>query len=342
MTKLTGKYQCAICDAQRGIFKCNGCSAMFCAMHTMEHHQGIVRGLVDVEEMRDSVQKALMEEPNKPQADVKSLCDELTKTINDWEQESVDKIHQVAEEIRQEVIQNTTGRLSKIQLELQRVSDELQQSRQNQDCIESDLAAWKDQLIQLKEELINPPAIVVREDYTKFIPNIRVSALRTREVFDCSSGNADFEENGQVVYLNTGLDIYTEVRGRCGYIRGQHTITMKVEELNGWILFGIISQSTPIQIHSYLSPSCYGWYNGWDFNYAAGQHIGGRGNDVAQDDIVHLFIDCDEHLIRLTNERVNQTEELKIDIEKCPFPWKLHLNLNMAPTRIRILSSSEL
>ena len=282
-----------------------------------------------------------MEESNKPREDVKSLYDELTKSVNDWEQQSIDKIHQTAEEIRQEVIQNTTGRLSAVQLKLQRLSDELQQSRQNEDCIESDLIAWKDRLVHLKEELINPPSVVVQEDYIKLIPKIRVSLLRTREVFECSSGNADFEENGQVVYLKNGPDIYTEVRGRCEYTRGQHTITMKVEEFNGWILFGIISQSTPLQIHSYSSPSCYGWYNGHDFNYAAGQIVGGHGNDVMQNDIVHLLIDCDEQLIRLTNERVNRTAELKVNIEKCPLPWKLHLNLNVAPTRIRILFSTE-
>ena len=315
---------------------------MFCSTHTVQHHQAITRRLTEVEDIRDSVQTILTEQSNDPRVGAKSLCDQLTQTVNDWEEQSIRKIHRVAEEIRNDVVRKTTGRLSQMQLKLQQLSDELQQSRTNEDFIEHDLIAWKDKLNQLKEQLINPPTVIVREDYTKIIPNIGVHLLYSQEVFESSSGNADFDENGQVVYLKNGQDIYTEVRGRCEYTSGRYTISMKVEELNGWILFGIISQSTPLQIHSYSSPSCYGWYNNHDFNYAAGQIISGQGNDVIQNDLVQLFIDCDAQVIRLINERANRILELKVDIEKCPFPWKLHLNLNLAPTRIRILSSAQL
>jgi hypothetical protein len=193
----------------------------------------------------------------------------------------------------------------------------------------------------LREELINPPKLVVREDYTKLISKIRVYLIDTEEVFERSSGNADFEENGKVVYVKNNSDIYTEVRGKCEYTTGQHTLCLKVEQLTGWILFGIISKSTALQIHSYASPSCYGWYNGQEFVYAGGQNIGGQGTDVVQNDTIHLVIDCDNRLIRLTNERTNQTLELQVDIQTCPFPWQLHLNLNVAPTRIRIISSTK-
>lgn len=336
------KQLCATCNIQRGIFKCDGCSNMFCSMHTVQHRQAITQGLVDVEEIRDSVQTILTEQANDPQVKAKSLCDKLTKIVNDWEEQSIQKIRQVAEEVRSNVVQKTTGRLNQMQLRLQQLSDELQQSRRNDDFIEPDLNAWKGKLNQLKDELIKSPKVVVREDYTKLIPNLGVYLLCSQELFESSSGNAGFAENGHVVYIKNGPDIYTEVRGGCEYTSGRHIINMKVEELTGWILFGIISQSTPLQIHSYNSSSCYGWYNGHDFNYAAGLIVCGQGNDVIQNDLVQLFIDCDAQLIRLINERANRILELKVDIGKCPFPWKLHLNLNVAPTRIRILSSAQL
>ncbi|CAF1314502.1 unnamed protein product [Rotaria sordida] len=145
-------------------------------------------------------------------------------------------------------------------------------------------------------------------------------------------------QSGKVVVVQDGPYNYTEVRGKNEYTTGHRTLCFKIEQLNGWSLFGIISKSSPLQEHSYSSPSCYGWYNGDYFVYRNGQSVGGQGHDAVENDIVNLTIDCDHRLIRLINERTNRTLELLVDIDKCPFPWQLHLNLNLAPTRIRILS----
>ena len=290
-----------------------------------------------MDEIRDQVHTILIEKSTESGEDRQEMRDELTKTIDDWERKSISQIQKIAEEARNDLAQYTTGRFNNLKRKLKELTDELQQGRVNKDFIETDLVAWKNKLNQLKEEVINPPPVLVREDYTKLIPKIRVNVVYAQEVFERSSGNADFEENGKVVYVKNNSDIYTEVRGKYEYTTGQHTLSFKVEELTGWILFGIISKSTPLQIHSYTSSSCYGWYNGPNFVYAAGQHICGPNNDVAQNDVVHLIINCDERLIRLTNERTNQTMELQIDLQKCPFPWQLHLNLNEVPTRVRII-----
>lgn len=335
---MTTKPSCATCSKERGIFKCDGCSEIFCLQHTTDHNQEIVRQIGQVEQTRDLVQQILTHKIIEPQHNVQLLHDELTRKIDIWEQESISKIQKVARETRNELCQYTTGRLNNTKLKLQQLTDELQKGREKHNFVETDLHEWQDKLNKLKEELISPPNVVVREDYTKLISNICVNYFNTKEVFERSSGNAEFEENGKVVYLKNGSDMYTEVRGNCAYTTGQHKISMKVEELNGWILFGIISQSSPLQIHSYTSPSCYGWYNGAQFVYAAGKAIGGPGCDAIQNDTIHLVIDCDKRLIRLINERTRLIQELTVDIEKCPFPWQLHLNLNLAPTRIRLLS----
>jgi hypothetical protein len=327
MATITTKPSCATCFKERGIFKCDGCSRIFCLQHTTDHHQEIVKQMDQVDDTRNLVQKILAQEMVEPRHDLKTLHDELTHKIDVWERESISKIQKVAKDTRNDLFQYTIGRLTNAKLKLQQLTD-----------VETDLREWDDKLNKLKEELITPPNVVVREDYTKLISNICVNYFGTKEVFDRSSGNTVFEENGKVVYVNNGPDIYTEVRGHGAYSTGKHTVSLKIEQLDGWILFGIITQSSPLQIHSYVSPSCYGWYNSAGCVYAAGKNIGGRGCDAVQNDTVHLVIDCDNRLIRLTNERTNLPLELPIDIEKCPFPWQLHLNLNLAPTRIRILS----
>jgi len=337
MAATTTKRFCTTCSKERGIFKCDGCSQIFCLQHTTDHHRDVVKQLNQVEEIRDLVQGMLTHEPIKSRQDMNALHNELMKTIDDWEQKSISEIQKVAAEARNELVQYTTGRFTNMKLKLEQINNELQQARQKNDFIETDLREWENKLKKMKEELINPPNVVVREDYTKLIPKIRVNLLDTQEAFERSSGNADFEEKGKVVYLKNDSNIYTEVRGKFEYTTGQHTLCLKVEQLNGWILFGIISKSTPLQIHSYTSSSCYGWYNSEDFVYAGGENIGGQGSDIVQNDTIHLVIDCDERVIRLKNERTEQMLELQVDTQKCPFPWQLHLNLNAAPTRIRLI-----
>jgi hypothetical protein len=341
MATITTKRQCTTCNIQRGIFKCDGCSEVFCLNHTKDHHQHIVEELNHVEDIRDEVRKILIDEFTKPRMDVNDLHVALNKKIDDWERKSVNEIQKVAEEARHELAKYTTERLSNTKLRLEQLTNELQQARVNNDFIETDLLAWKNKLNQFKEELINPPEVLVREGINKLISNIRVYVLNGEEVFERSSGNVDFNEHEKVVCVKDNADVYTEVRGRYEYSTGKHTVSLKVEELTGWILFGIISKSTPLQIHSYISPSCYGWYNGQEFVYAGGENIGGQGTDVIKNDIIHLVIDCDKRLIQLINERINRTLELQVDLQKCPFPWQLHLNLNLAPTRIRIISSTK-
>jgi hypothetical protein len=308
--------------------------------HTKDHHQKIVEELNRVEDIRDEVRKILIDEFTNPRVDPNELHVGLTKTIDDWERKSINEIQKVAEEARQELVKYTTGRLSNMKLRLEQLTNELQQGRENHDFIETDLLAWRKKLNELKEELIDPPEVVVREGCDKLISNVCVYLLG-EELFERSSGNADFIDNNKVVCVKNNSHMYTEVRGGGEYSTGQHTIFLKIEELNGWILFGIISKSTPLQIHSYASSSCYGWYNGQDFVYAGGENISGHGIDVVKNDTIQLILDCDKRLIRLINERTNQTLELPVDLQKCPFPWQLHLNLNLIPTRIRIISSTK-
>ncbi len=56
-----------------------------------------------------------------------------------------------------------------------------------------------------------------------------------------------------------------------------------------------------------------------------------------KNDILELLIDCDEHQIRLTNERTNGTYILDIDLIKCPFPWQLNVIIYFSGDRIRLL-----
>ena len=311
---------------------------MFCLQHTTNHRKDVIERLEEVEDTRVVVEMILTQQLAESRKVEEDLKDELLTTIDAWEQESIAKIKSRAEVTRNEVLKHTAGRLDNKKIELEQLTDELQQSRQTNDFIETDLRTWSDKLNRWKDEIVNPPKVVVRQESTALVTQIRVNVYDATEVFERASSKVVFEDNDKVAVVQDGPELYAEVRGRGEYASGQRTLSLKAEKLNGWILFGIISKSSPIQEHSYESPSCYGWYDGEHFVYAGGQNIGGQGHDIAQNDTINLLIDCDHRLIRLTNERTHRTLELLVDLDQCPFPWQMHLNLNLSPTHIRILS----
>ncbi|CAF4012497.1 unnamed protein product [Adineta steineri] len=338
MTTIKDKPLCAICNIERGIFVCNGCSQSFCLQHTTNHYNDIADQFTVLEQTRDQVLQDLNYEMVKPQGDIRALHDDLASKIDIWEQESISKIKKAAIQARTDLFKCTIGHLSSKRLDLEQITNELQQARKRQDFIETDLSEWQNKLKQLKEELTTQPNVIVHEDSTKLISNIHINVFDGKELFNSSAGDAVFEENGKVVCVKANPNMYSEVRGKCEYTIGEHRILLKIEELNGWTLFGIISKSTPLQVHSYASPSCYGWYNGSNYNYAAGQRINGQGTTAQKNDTIQLVINCDKKLIRFINEQKNEVLELNVDTDKCPFPWQLHLNLNLPTTRIRIIS----
>ncbi|CAF4039328.1 unnamed protein product [Rotaria sp. Silwood1] len=262
----------------------------------------------------------------------------LVKRIDQWEEESIAKIRQVAEETRNTLVKITSQQTNGLRSKLKELTDELLQSRQRDDFVETDVNQWKEKMTKLENKLINPPFCDVVNDSIALINKIRIDDL-CNDMFERTSGNTIFEENGRVV-VKDNSNSQTEVRGKNEYTSGRHTLCFQIEKLsnNGWIFFGIISKSESIRPNSYNSASSYGWQNQ---NHAAvgGQWIQGQGSDVAENDKIKLLFDCDNRLIQLINERTNRTIELRVDINKCPFPWQLHLNLQQALTRVRILSN---
>ncbi|CAF1340423.1 unnamed protein product [Didymodactylos carnosus] len=168
----------------------------------------------------------------------------------------------MAEETRSILLQHTVRHSAEVKLKLEKLTNELRQVRQSNGFIETDLREWEDKLKQLKEELVNPPNVVVREDSTMLVPKIRLDAAETTEVFERTFGNTKFEEGLKVVLRDDSTG-HTDVRAKYEYATGQQTLRFKIEKLtqNVWIFFGIISKSTPLQKNSFRSPTSHSWSN---------------------------------------------------------------------------------
>ena len=330
----TTKVLCVICNKAKGIYKCEGCSRIFCPKHSIDHRNDLNKQLEEVAGTHDLVHQTL----NQQTEDLQQHP--LLKKIDQWEKESIAKVRQVAEEARNEVITGTTQNTTEVKQKLQLLSNELKEGREENDFSEIDLRQWMEKLEELKKELLNSTTILFREDSTPLITKIRIYRVEASDIFERVCGDAQINDNGcLIVKISAGV---TEIRGKGEYNTGRHILRFQVEQLihNGWMFFGIISKSQTMQTNSYVSPSSYGWTT-QNQTYVSGQYRSERSYDVAQNDTIMLEIDCDRRKIELRNERSNRIMELPVDINKCPFPWQLHLNLLASNTRVRILNPSD-
>jgi hypothetical protein len=162
------------------------------------------------------------------------------------------------------------------------------------------------------------------------------------DIFELCLHGATIEDNGRLI--RNKLFSGVEVRGKVGYASGIHRFRLQIEKNPSriWIFFGVISQSTPMTQNSYDSSSAYGWADYNDY-YLAGIRQNKQGTSsfshTLENDIISLEFDCYDRKISYTNERSQHKQQLNIDINKCPFPWQLHVNLGEKDDRVRLLSA---
>lgn len=80
-----------------GIFKCQGCSNVFCRKHASEHRIQLSQQLDEIAHEHDQLYQLITGENNEYHS--------LINQVNQWEQNSIGKVQQLAENIRQEIEQ---------------------------------------------------------------------------------------------------------------------------------------------------------------------------------------------------------------------------------------------
>ena len=335
----TKKVLCTVCNKAKGIYTCGGCSQIFCPKHPNDHREELNKQLEGIITNYDTIHQNVNQQAQDPRKH------SLMMKIKEWEEESIEKIHQAAEKARNDLLNNVGNHVTILQKKLKIVSAELKQGREDNDFSEIDLRQWTEQLEQLTNDMQNPKNLVFQRDSMPLVTNIRVDRVDrvdrvySTDIFECVCNDAKIEDNGRLVTKNNRG--HTEVRGKNEYTRGEYTLRFRIEKLpqNGWILLGIISKTQPMRSDSYLSASNYGWSNqNQTYTGVSGRVLSsGKTLENMENDTITLRINCDQRTIQLQNARLQRTLELSIDLTKCPFPWQLHLNLHEANTEVRIL-----
>ncbi|CAF1423880.1 unnamed protein product [Adineta steineri] len=169
----TVKARCVTCGKDRNTVRCDGCSQPFCYNHLGDHRQELSKQLDEIEVNRDLFRQTLTEQSAKPA----NLT--LIKQINQWEQDSIAKIRQTANEARQTILQHNMKYLTETEIKLNTLTKQLREIRVENDFVEADLQRWKTQLTQMNNELDKPSDITIQQSLTPLITTIRVNVSVT-------------------------------------------------------------------------------------------------------------------------------------------------------------------
>jgi chromosome segregation ATPase len=170
MAKATAsnREKCLICQKEKTSYKCNGCSRDFCFDHLVEHRQTINQLFDGIENDRDQFHQTLTERKQLP----RNLP--LIEKVNKWEEDSIKKIKETAEECRQIVIKHSNKHFIEIEEMLSELTEHLKQVRKENEFNEVDLNTLKIKLTKLAEEFDEPSNIKIEYDSGLFINKISI------------------------------------------------------------------------------------------------------------------------------------------------------------------------
>lgn len=332
----SSKILCVICNKTSGVFTCRGCDKDFCLRHANEHRQDLGKQIDELTVDHDQFRQKLIEQTiHTP------YYSYLKRKIDQWEEQSIEKIHQVADTVRKDLENMTQQHSVKLNETLTKLAQEINHARQEDEYFETDIKQWTEELNKLKNQLNKSPKFNIQSDKNliPFISKISIDTLND-EVFGKIHGNIILEDNDQVV-VHGQINSYATAHGKGEYLDGQHRVRLKIEEYysSKWIFVGIISKDALIQGNLVNIPSTYGWAgpNQVYMNGVYSSNFYKYQSDVQKDDVLELFIDCDQRKICLKNERTQSSYEIVIDLNKCPFPWQLNIIMYFPGDRVRFL-----
>ena len=164
------KEQCVKCSTGKSIVRCKGCDQPFCYKHLTDHQQELSVQLDKIETSRDIFRQTLTEQMSN------SKNHALIEQINQWEKESIQRIKQTAQQCREMLFQHTTTHFHQIEMNLNKLTDQLRHTRQEKDFNEIGINQLKEKLTELSEELQKPSNVSIQHDSTPLVNSISIIA----------------------------------------------------------------------------------------------------------------------------------------------------------------------
>jgi hypothetical protein len=357
MTSTMMKQTCAKCSKGGGIAMCNGCQRSFCIKHFSEHRQELSQQMDDIGQEHDLLRRDMNYEKN---------THSLFACIDKWEQEAMKTIQATAKKARVELQQLLDQTKNELKISVDKLTEELRTCRESDDYTEVDIMKWVEQLKELRQMIENTSNINIgcENNVTSVIPLIKVSGLqrpllspnqgqrlneignRSLEQYVVPSNERLAEVYGNILLSADGLmGLCTGslwdgscISGIGRYSSRIHHIRFRIDKKNSiYLFFGIITATQKLIGTISSVNSAYGW---WDLGSTI---VNGKSKDrnsrriISSGDEITLIMDCDNRVIQLEHHRTNTIDSLSIDLQQCPFPWKIVIRLDSEHDCIKIL-----
>ncbi|CAF3577961.1 unnamed protein product [Rotaria sordida] len=376
MATNTAKKPCAKCSKGSGVTTCDGCQQSFCTKHFVEHRHELSQQMTNINQEHDLFRRDLSKENskhsflnridiweresiNKIQAAAETARTDLQQLLDRTKNDLKTSIEKLTNELNscQQSDDFTEN-------DLKRWNEQLKELRKNLDIPstifivnDDDMKSSihliricnKQQKQQQQQQQIQRPSTPVIRTVEHRIHNIKDSLCVINEKFGDIDGKAILSEDNLVVTCCLA-SILTQpiIYGINRYSNGKHHIRFRIEKMGDLrLFFGIIrsleniirsGQTQNNNNYNYnYNNSLYGW---WDLNEAI---INGKvqttkyRNILSTGDELTLILDCDNKQIQLQHHRTKRLAQLLIDLNKCPFPWKIVIRLQSAGDCVRIL-----
>ncbi len=164
------KRTCSKCEKTAGSFSCDGCGQSFCLKHVTEHRQELNYQMDNIEQEHNIIHLELLNQKEKQNEH------EIFNRIDQWEKESIEKIHQIADESRTTLKQILDSILDYGHKSLKKVSLKLHRARESDDFFENDLHRWMQQLNHLRAEIecMSNSISIINDHSTSVIQFIKI------------------------------------------------------------------------------------------------------------------------------------------------------------------------
>jgi predicted transcriptional regulator len=166
MATTNATTKCSTCNKEGRTYLCQGCSANFCLNCLTKHHQTHIVELDGIGNNHNNLRKRLDDQKEDPKKRP------LIQQINRWENDSVNKIRQAAEEFRKTLKEYTDKSIPEIEKKLNDIAEQIRKTREDDQFNEIDLDELKEKLQKLAKEFDQPSNISIEQESAPFINKI--------------------------------------------------------------------------------------------------------------------------------------------------------------------------
>lgn len=145
---MTSLNYCSICRKNAGTSFCPGCQAYFCDKDFKNHRGILIRNLNEIKTNQNDLQGKIKKV--KSQKQPSNLF--LTR-IDEWQQQTIEKVKQTAQQVRQQITKVMNTKRDEITKEFQILTQDLEHLKETESVLEPDLTRLRKQIDQLDRDV---------------------------------------------------------------------------------------------------------------------------------------------------------------------------------------------